>query len=136
MLFSLFFVVIFLNKKVVIVIAAGEKGGHQKKVILSYKVKNYAPVFLLFISNIFLFSSFFFWLKNHFFLFFWATYVLGTLPLGNLGFWTLDSTAHLIMECQRGQNSIIIELHNSFMELHNSSIILNYGGLLIMDIYE
>ena len=63
----------------VIVIAAGEKGGHQKKVILSSKLKNYAPVFLLFISNIFLFSSFFFWLKNPFFLFFWPTYVLGTL---------------------------------------------------------
>ena len=57
-------------------------------------------------------------------------------PLGNLGFWTLDSTTHLIMECQRGQNSIIIELHNSFMELHNSSIILNYGGPLIMDVHE
>ena len=32
----------------VIVIAAGEKGGHHKKVILSSKLKNYAPVFLLF----------------------------------------------------------------------------------------
>ena len=40
---------------VVIVIAAGEKGGHHKKVILSSKLKNYAPVFLPFFGNIFLF---------------------------------------------------------------------------------
>ena len=102
-LFSLFFVDIFLNKKVVIVIAAGEKGGHHKKVILSSKLKNYAPVFLLFFGNIFLFSSYFFWWKNPFFLFFWPTYVLGTLEtitccnaelsLSNLRYiatWTLD----------------------------------------------
>ena len=38
------------------------------------------PVFLLFFGNIFLFSSYFFWWKNPFFLFFWPTYVLGTLP--------------------------------------------------------
>ena len=66
----------FFNKKVVIVIAAGEKGGHHKKVILSSKSKNYAPVFLPFFGNIFLI---FFWWKNPFFLFFWPTYVLGTL---------------------------------------------------------
>ena len=76
MLFSLFFVVIFLNKKVVIVIAVGEKGGHHKKVISSSKLKHYAPVFLLFSV---IFSSYFFWRKNPFFLFFWPTYGLGTL---------------------------------------------------------
>ena len=82
MLFSLFFVVIFfLNKRVVIVIAAGEMGRHYKKLILSSKLKNYAPVFLLFFTNIFLFSSYFFWWKNPFFLFFWPTYVLGTVQL-------------------------------------------------------
>ena len=70
----------FLNKKV-IVIAAEEKEGHHKKVILSSKLKNYAPVFLPFFGNIFLFSSYFFWWKNPFFLFFWRTYVLGTLQL-------------------------------------------------------
>ena len=48
MLFSLFFVLIFLNKNLVIVIAAGERGGCEKKVILSSKLKNYAPVFLFF----------------------------------------------------------------------------------------
>ena len=33
-------------------IAAGEKGGHHKKVISSSKLKNYAPLFLLFFGNI------------------------------------------------------------------------------------
>ena len=59
MLFSLFFIVIFFNKKVVIVIAVGEKGGHHKKVIVSSKLNNYAPVFLLFFGNIFLFPPIF-----------------------------------------------------------------------------
>ena len=77
MLFSLFFVVIFFYKKVVIVIAAGEKGGHHKKVIFSSKLKNYAPVFLLFLGNIFLFSSYFFWWKNPFFPIFLADLCAG-----------------------------------------------------------
>ena len=47
--FSILCSYFFLNKKVVIVIAAGERGGHHKKVILSSKLKNYAPVFLLFL---------------------------------------------------------------------------------------
>ena len=75
----------FLNIKVVIVIAAGEKGGHHKKVILSSKLKNYAPVFLVILV---IFSSYFFWWKNPIFLFFWPTYVLGTLHI--LWLWNLD----------------------------------------------
>ena len=38
----------FFKYLVVIVIAAGERGGHHQKVILSSKLKNHAPVFLLF----------------------------------------------------------------------------------------
>ena len=47
-IFSILCSYFFLYKKVVIVIAVGEKGGHPKKVILSSKLNNYAPVFLLF----------------------------------------------------------------------------------------
>ena len=83
---------------VVIVIAAGESGGHHKKVILSSKLKNYPPVFLLFFGNIFLFSSYFFWWKNPFFLFFWPTYVLGTLTevVKRILVWIATSTLRCI----------------------------------------